>query len=46
MKTFEFLQNFPNEQSCKVHFKDNREKMGRVKCKDCGCLKHYWLQAK
>lgn len=45
MKIFEFLQNFPNEQSCKVHFKDNREKMG-LKCKDCGCLKHYWLQAK
>ena len=40
-----FFEEFPNEDSCKQHFKGVREKEG-VKCKKCGCTKHYWLKAK
>lgn len=45
MKVFEFIENFPDEDSCKRHFKAVREKAGVV-CKRCGCSKHYWLQSK
>lgn len=45
MKIFEFMQNFPDEVSCKQHFKDFRERAG-VECAKCGCSKQYWLQAK
>jgi hypothetical protein len=40
-----FFEEFPNEDSCKQHFKGVRDKEG-VKCKKCGCTKHYWLKAK
>ncbi len=45
MNILRFLEEFPNETSCKSHFKEQRESQG-VKCKQCGCEKHYWLQAK
>jgi hypothetical protein len=45
MKVIEFMQNFPDEVQCKLHFKENREKSGIV-CSKCKCTKHYWLQAK
>lgn len=45
MKVYEFMQNFPDEMSCKLHFKENREKAG-VKCAKCGCTKQYWLHSK
>ena len=41
MKLFEFSQRFPDEQSCEVYLKEQREKHGIV-CKKCGCRKHYW----
>jgi len=40
-----FIEDFPDEDSCKLHFKTVRENQGIV-CKRCGCIKHYWLQSK
>jgi hypothetical protein len=40
-----FTEHFPDEHSCKEHFIGVREKEG-IKCKKCGCTKHYWLKAK
>jgi len=45
MKIYEFNLYFPDEQSCKMHFKSVREKEGVI-CKKCSCTKHYWLQSK
>jgi hypothetical protein len=45
MTILEFLQDFPDEHSCKVHFKVQREQQGII-CKKCGCQKHYWLASK
>lgn len=45
MKIYEFSQKFPDETSCRMHFKEFRENEGIV-CKKCLCTKHYWLQAK
>lgn len=49
-KTFDvniikFIEQFPDENSCKEHLRKVREHSG-IKCKRCGCEKHYWLQAK
>ena len=49
-KTFDvnlikFIEEFPDERSCKEHFRKVREEEG-VRCKKCGCTKHYWLKAK
>jgi len=40
-----FIEEFPDEQSCKEHFRRTREHKG-ILCKNCGCTKHYWLKAK
>ena len=45
MNILPFIEEFPDEQSCKSDFKNNREKEG-VFCKKCGCSDHYWLQNK
>jgi hypothetical protein len=45
MKLFEFDKYFPNEESCKMKFKEIREQQGIV-CKKCGCKYHYWLTNK
>lgn len=37
-----FFNEFPTEESCKLHFKNYRDKTG-VTCKKCGCKNHYWL---
>ncbi len=39
------MQTFPDEETCRSHFKRQREKEG-VQCKKCNCLKHYWLKSK
>jgi len=49
-KTFDvniikFIEQFPDEHSCKEHFRRVREEEG-LSCKKCGCTKHYWLKAK
>jgi len=40
-----FVDQFPDEHSCREHFRQVREKEG-IRCKKCGCTKHYWLKAK
>ena len=42
MKIRDFFKQFPDETSCKVHFKSERDKQG-VKCKKCQHQAHYWL---
>lgn len=43
MDILDFTLEFPDEQSCRDHFKLRREKEGVI-CKKCGCTKHYWLK--
>lgn len=45
MTILEFLHEFPDNESCKLHFKEQREKEG-ISCKHCGSTKHYWLAPK
>lgn len=45
MNIIKFIESFPDEESCRFHFKEVRQKQGIV-CKKCGCKKHYWLKAK
>lgn len=45
MTILEFMNQFPDEVSCRLHFKENREKQGII-CKHCGGNKHYWLSSK
>jgi hypothetical protein len=39
------MNEFPDEQSCKEHFRLQREHEG-IKCKKCQSTKQYWLKAK
>ncbi len=45
MKIAEFGKRFPDEESCRAHFKKLRIKKG-VTCKRCGGINHYWLASK
>jgi len=45
MKLLEFSDNFPDEASCRAHFKAVRDREGVV-CKDCGCREHWWLKSR
>ena len=45
MNILKFVEEFPDEKSCRSHFRKARETEG-IKCKKCGCEKHYWLKAK
>ena len=45
MNILEFMEVFPTEDSCKIHFKQIREKAG-ITCKKCGNRNHYWLASK
>ena len=45
MNILQFSEQFPDEQSCRDHFKIQREQTG-VKCKKCGSYHHYWLPSK
>lgn len=38
----QFFQQFPNEETCKNHFKSYRDNAG-VTCKKCQSTEHYWL---
>lgn len=42
MNIFEFFKKFPNEESCRIHFKNHRDKVGVI-CKKCKGEHHYWL---
>ena len=45
MGLLSFYKDFPDEQSCKLHFKKFRDSAG-VTCKKCGGSTHYWKQDK
>lgn len=45
MNILNFIQDFPNEESCIDHFRLNREQHVVI-CKKCSGQKHYWLKAK
>lgn len=43
MKLLDFYKNYPDEQSCKLAFKEYREERGVICCK-CNGNTHYWKQ--
>ena len=45
MSILAFTQHFPTNESCKLHFKLEREKEGVI-CKKCSQTEHYWLSSK
>lgn len=45
MNIVKFIEEFPNEKSCKLHLKLAREKQSVV-CKKCSSTKHWWLELK
>ncbi len=45
MTILNFIDQFPDEKSCRDHMRGAREKEGVV-CKNCKGTKHYWLKAK
>ena len=45
MNIIKFVTDFPDEISCKTHYKELRERQGII-CKQCGNTHHYWLKAK
>jgi len=45
MTILEFVTEFPTEQSCRDHFRTQRESEGVI-CKKCSNEKQYWLKAK
>jgi hypothetical protein len=45
MRLIEFVERFPDEASCRRHFKLVREAEGVI-CKKCNGTKHYWLSGK
>lgn len=45
MNVLEFVEEFPTELSCRLDFKEKREKEGVI-CKKCKSNLHYWLASK
>jgi len=45
MDIFSFAGQFTSEESCRLHFKEQRDKEGVI-CNRCGCASHYWLKNK
>lgn len=45
MKLIEFINQFPDEESCRSRFKQYRDIVGVV-CPHCGCRVHYWSGGK
>ena len=43
MDIFSFGVHFTDEQSCRLHYKAQRDKEGVI-CNRCGVRDHYWLQ--
>ena len=39
-----FIEQFPDETSCKLKFKEMRDQVG-VTCRHCGSKKHYWQRS-
>lgn len=45
MSLIDFIEQFPDELSCKTKFKEYRDQVG-VYCAKCGSKEHYWKQDK
>ncbi len=45
MKILNFALNFPDEDTCRMKFKEQRDQIGVV-CRHCNCKEHYWLENK
>ena len=45
MNLLNFSESFPDEESCKLKYKEYRDKAG-VKCSKCGSTDHYWKRDK
>ena len=45
MDIFSFGVHFTDEQSCRLHFKEQRDKQGVI-CHRCQVTDHYWLKNK
>lgn len=45
MNLFTFTAHFGDENTCRNHFKEQRDAQG-VACKKCGCTDHYWKRDK
>jgi transposase-like protein len=45
MNIIKFNESFPDEMSCILHFKAQRDKQGVI-CPRCGCREHIWLKNK
>lgn len=41
MKLLDFYKQYPDEESCRLAFKQTRESEG-IRCKKCGNMTHYW----
>jgi hypothetical protein len=39
-----FIEQFPDEDSCRVKFKEFRDKQGII-CRKCGHKEHYWMKS-
>ena len=44
MNIFSFTAHFDSEESCRLHFKTERDKIG-VNCRRCGHTHHYWIKS-
>ena len=45
MNLLNFIEQFPDEESCKQKYKEYRDKSG-VTCSVCGSKEHYWKKDK
>lgn len=45
MNILEFIQRFPDEDACRLRFKEQRDQMGVI-CRKCNCKDHFWLENK
>ena len=44
MNIFSFTAEFDSEESCRTHFKGERDKIGVI-CKRCSNTTHYWIKS-
>jgi len=45
MNIFSFTAHFDSEETCRNHFKEERDKIGVI-CKRCGHTEHFWIKSR
>lgn len=45
MNLFSFTAHFGSDESCRQHFKQERDKIG-ITCSKCGCAEHFWIKSR